>query len=72
MGRLDETNTSWFEPHVFSNGTVFNNTYYIGCLGKRYGTTINKILKNAIYDPYVCKNGKMKNIAIYNKSLSFH
>lgn len=72
LGRLDETNTSWFEPHVFSNGTVFNNTYYIGCLGKRYGTTINKILKNAIYDPYVCKNGKMKNIAIYNKSLSFH
>lgn len=61
-----------FEPYVSSNGTVFTTTYYIGCLGKKYGLTLNKILKNAFFDPYVCKNAKIENMSIYTKKLSLH
>lgn len=56
---INEKTHSWFLPHVSSNGTVFNSTYYIGCLGKKYGTTLNDILKNGTFDPYVCKNSKL-------------
>ena len=59
---INEKSHSWFLPHVSSNGTVFNSTYFIGCLGKKYGTTLNGILKNSVYDPYVCKNSKLKNM----------
>lgn len=59
---INEESHSWFLPHVSSNGTVFNSTYFIGCLGKKYGTTLNGILKNSIYDPYVCKNSKLKHM----------
>ena len=62
----------YFEPYVSSNGTVFATTYYIGTLGKKYGLTLNTILKNGIYDPYVCKDSKIENMSIYNKKLSLH
>lgn len=69
---ISEETHSWFLPHVSSNGTVFNSTYYIGCLGKKYGTTLNGILKNGIYDPYVCKNSKLQNMQLYNRKLEYY
>ena len=69
---INENTHSWFIPHVSSNGSVFNSTYYIGCLGKKYGTTLNGILKNAPYDPYVCKNSKLARMSIYNTGLEFY
>ena len=72
LNRITEKTHSWFLPHVSSNGTVFNSTYYIGCLGKKYGTTLNDILKNAPYDPYVCKHGKLSRMSIYNRKLDYY
>jgi hypothetical protein len=62
LDTINETTHTWFLPHVSSNGTVFNSTYFIGCLGKKYGTTLNGILKNGITDPYVCKNSKIRHM----------
>jgi hypothetical protein len=69
---IDESTHFWFRPFVSSNGTTFNSTYYLGCLGKKYGTTLNKILKNSVYDPYVCKDSKIENLTIYTKKLDYH
>jgi len=59
---INENTHPWFKPYVSSNGTTFNTTYYIGTLGKKYGTTLNKILHNSPYDPYTCKNSKFENM----------
>lgn len=72
LERIDESTHSWFLPHVSSNGTVFNSTYFIGCLGKKYGTTLNGILKNGVFDPYVCKNSKLARMSIYNRKLEYY
>lgn len=69
---INEKTHSWFKPFVSSNGTVFDSSYYIGVLGKKYGTTLNKILKNAPYDPYVCKDGKFDNLMIHNRRLDYY
>lgn len=69
---INESSHSWFLPHVSSNGTVFNSTYFIGCLGKKYGTTLNGILKNGIIDPYICKNSKLQHMQIYNRKLEYY
>lgn len=69
---ITEESHSWFKPYVYSNGTTFNNSYYLGCIGKKYGTTVNKILNNSFFDPYICKNSKVENLSIYNKSLTYN
>lgn len=69
---INESTHSWFLPHVSSNGTVFNSTYFIGCLGKKYGTTLNGILKNGLFDPYICKNTKLSRMSIYNRKLEYY
>lgn len=69
---INEQSHFWFKPFVSSNGTTFNSTYYIGTLGKKYGTTLNKILHNSAYDPYTCKNSKFENMQIHNKSLKYY
>lgn len=69
---IDSSTYSWFEPFVSSNGTIFNMTYYIGTLGKKYGTTMNKILKNSKYDPYNCKDSSIQNMQLYTKTLSYY
>lgn len=68
---INEDTHNWFKPYANSNGTIFDSTYYIGCVGKKYGTTLNKIINNAPYDPYVCKNSKIENTTIYTKSLAY-
>ena len=69
---ITEDTHSWFKPYVNSNGTIFNTSYFLGTVGKKYGTTLNKILNNAQFDPYTCKNSKIENLSIYNKSLNFN
>ena len=68
----NRNNSEHFLPYVNSNGTIFDTTYYIGQLGKKYGTTMNNILSNSLADPYMCKNSKIENARIYNKTLEFH
>lgn len=70
--KITEKTHSWFKPYVSSNGTTFDSTYYLGCIGKKYGTLLNKILKNATFDPYVCKNSKIDNLSIYNRRLDYY
>lgn len=60
----------WFIPYINSNGTMFTDSYYIGCIGKKYGTELNKILKRR-YDPYCCKDTVIKNMSIYAKTLDY-
>lgn len=69
---INEETHDWFKPYVSSDGTTFNSTYYLGCCGKKYGTTLNKILKNGVFDPYVCKNSKVENLTIHTKKLEYH
>lgn len=64
--------TDWFAPYVNANGNMFANTYYVGCLGKQYGSTLNEIIKNSPYDPYTCKNSSMENLTIYRKRLEYY
>lgn len=68
----DRNNSPNFKPYVNSNGNVFDTTYYIGQLGKKYGTTMNNILSDSLEDPYRCKNSKVENARIYTKALSYH
>jgi hypothetical protein len=63
---------SWFKQFEHSDGTIFNTTYYFGALGKKYGTVLNKILKNGAEDPYVCVNGKIENVQLYTKELEYY
>lgn len=70
-GLISMKSYEWFQPFVNSNGTIFANTYFIGCIGKQYGTTLNEILHNASFDPYVCKNSEIENLSIYKKTLTY-
>ena len=69
---IDSKSCKWFKPYVSSNGNLFNKTYYIGALGKKYGSSLNDELKNGDIDPYICKNLKIKNLQIYTKKLSYY
>lgn len=69
---IENGKIEWFLPHVSSDGSVFNTTYYLGILGKKYGTLLNKVLKNGIEDPYVCVNSKIENMQIHTKELKYH
>ena len=68
----DRNNSKNFKPYVNSNGAVFDTTYYVGQLGKKYGTTMNNILSDDPADPYMCKNSKIENTKIYTKALDYH
>ena len=61
---------TWFAPYVESNGTMFTSSYFIGCIGKKYGSTLNRIMKRRV-DPYMCKNTSIERMSIYTKTLSY-
>jgi hypothetical protein len=69
---MGDNDITWFTPYRKSDCGVFDTTYYIAILGKKYGTLLNKVLKNGIEDPYVCVNAKLENIQIYTKELKYH
>ncbi|MBO5826980.1 MAG: hypothetical protein J6R59_00680 [Paludibacteraceae bacterium] len=68
----DEIDMSWFKPYISANDTIFNTTYYVGVVGKKYGTILNNVLKNGAEDPYISKNTKIENVHLYTKKLNFH
>lgn len=69
---INSENNSLFIKNVNADGIIFNTTYYIGCIGKQYGTTLNDVLSSNIYDPYICKNCRIENMSIYTKTLSYY
>ena len=69
---VNEETHSWFKPYESANGTTFTTSYYLGILGKKYGTTMNKLLKNSPYDPYTCKNLMIEKLSIHNRRLSYY
>lgn len=69
---LGDSDITWFVPYRKADCGVFDTTYYIAILGKKYGTLLNKVLKNGVEDPYVCVNAKLENIQIYTKELKYH
>lgn len=70
--RINQSTHSWFRPYQSSNGNVFRTNYYIGTLGKKYGTTLNKMLKNSVFDPYTCQNAIISNMKIFTKNLEYY
>lgn len=66
-------NTPNFKKHLYTNISSLDGIYYLGTLGKQYGTTLNEILKgNSYIDPYAWKNSKIEYTTIYNKILKYH
>lgn len=65
-------NTDDFEEHVNANKSIFNTTYYLGCIGKQYGTTLNDVLSSTVYDAYICKNCRVENMSLYTRNLAYH
>lgn len=61
-----------FKKHSRSANIVFDNTYYFGTIGKRYGTTLNEILSDQKVDPYAILNTKTENTTLYNTSLEYY
>lgn len=73
VGSYDKSTHKKFIPHVHSNTTIFDGTYYFGSVGKRYGTTLNEILNgDQTVDPYASKNSKCENTTLYTKVLDYH
>lgn len=69
---INESTHDWFRPYQNSDGNIFTTNYYVGAIGKKYGTTLNSLLKNSPYDPYTCKNLMMQNLILHNKSLDYY
>lgn len=69
---ITSENNSDFIKNVNADGIIFNTAYYIGCIGKQYGSTLNDVLSSNVYDAYICKNCRMENMTIYTKTLSYH
>lgn len=66
-------NYSFFKPYVFSGLDVLCHSFYLGTLGKDFGTSLNSILKNGeLVDPYACKNTEIQNFTLTDKHLSLH
>ena len=70
--RITEKECSWFTPYESSGGTLFTTNYYLGTIAKKYGTTLNKLLKNSPYDPYTCKHAIVDKMTLHKKSLSYY
>lgn len=63
---------TYFYPNKYSKGGIFQYSYYLGCLGKKYGDRMNSLLSGMKFDPYSIKNTKIENCTLYNKSLKLH
>lgn len=70
---FNSENIPEFKKHRYTNVSLLDGVYYLGTLGKRYGTTLNEILKgHHHYDPYAWKNSKVRNTTLYNKTLDYY
>lgn len=66
---IDET---FFYPLRYNNMNIFQYTYYLGCIGKKYGDKLNAMLSTLKFDPYAANNTKVENCILYNKTLKLH
>lgn len=69
---INSENNKLFIKNVNADGVIFNTSYYIGCIGKQYGTTLNDVLSSNVYDTYICRNCRMENMSIYTRTLAYH
>lgn len=73
VGSYNNSTHSYFKPNDNNNGFIFDETYYFGTIGKRYGALLNEILnENHQVDPYVFANTKVENTVLYNRRLSYY
>lgn len=63
---------TYFYPNCYPNGGVFQYSYYMGCLGKKYGDRLNSLLSGLKFDPYAIRNTKVENCTLYNRPLKLH
>lgn len=58
---------------MFSGLDVLSHSFYLGTIGKEFGTSLNSVLRNGeLVDPYACKNTEIQNFTLTNKHLSLH
>lgn len=69
---INYKNTKSFQRFTHNNDSIFDGTYYIGCLGKEHGTRMHEILSDEPYDFYTLQNSKMENATLYNRVLKYH
>lgn len=65
-------NSDIFKKHTHDKSNIFNLSYYLGCIGKKYGDTLNNILTTDKADVYAISNTKIRNCTLYNKKLKLH
>lgn len=62
-----------FLKHQHPAQIIFDSTYYLGVVGKKYGTILSEILNSGFaFDPYAMRNTKLENTTLYNKTLSYY
>lgn len=67
-----DKNDTFFQPHYYDNMGIFQYTYYLGCIGKKYGDRLNLMLSTDKTDPYAVRNTKVNNCTLYNRTLKLH
>lgn len=71
--KKEETRYRLFRPFAGISYQPFNHSYYLGTTPKKYGFTMNDVLKNGEeHDPYTCKNAEMENTIFITKRLSLY
>lgn len=60
-----------FTRHGHTHDSIFDSTYYFGCVGKDHGTRLHEILSDSQYDCYALQNTKVENTTLYNKALTY-
>lgn len=70
---IDNNTNSEFYKYSHYNNLIFDSSYYLGIVGKQYGTTLNEILNgHSVYDSYSCKNSKVENTSIIRRNISYY
>lgn len=69
--KKEESRYRLFRPFAGISYQPFSHSYYLGTTPKKYGFTMNDVLKNGEeHDPYTCKNAEMENTIFITKALS--
>lgn len=71
LEEINSYNNKKFTRHGHTNDSIFDSTYYFGCVGKDHGARLHEILSGLSYDNYVLQNTKAENTTLYNKVLSY-
>lgn len=71
LKEINSTTDKKFVRHSHSNDSIFDSTYYFGCVGKDHGIRLHEILSDSPYDSYTLQNAKMENTTLYTKVLTY-